>query len=119
MTKDNIIKYEVDAKGEALGRIASKVAAYLLGKNLPSYQPNRIPNVIVEINNVDKVKISQTKLKNTIIYTHSGYPSGLKEKKWIELFNKNPELLFMKVIHNMIPLNKQKKELLKKIKFVK
>ena len=119
MTKDTLIKYEIDAKGEALGRVASQVATYILGKNLPSYQPNKIPNVEVFISNIDKVKTSQTKLKNTIIYTHSGYPGGLKEKKWIDLFNKSPELLFMKVVHNMIPSNRLKKELLKKIKFVK
>ncbi|XOU94871.1 MAG: uL13 family ribosomal protein [Candidatus Kerfeldbacteria bacterium] len=119
MTKDDIIKYEVDAEGEALGRVATKVATYLLGKNLPSYQPNKVANVLVEISNIDKVKTSQKKLKDTIIYTHSGYPGGLKEKKWMVLFNKNPELLFMKVVNNMVPSNRLKKEILKNIKFVK
>jgi large subunit ribosomal protein L13 len=113
----NLKTYEIDATGKAMGRLASEVAIIITGKKQSNYLPNTIPLVKVIISNIDKVKISDKKLKDNIFYQHSGYPGGLKEKQWSDIFNKNPQLLFMKIINNMIPSNKLKKHLLKKIIF--
>ncbi|MDP2683871.1 MAG: 50S ribosomal protein L13 [bacterium] len=109
--------YEIDAKGRSIGRIASEVATLLLGKNKPDYTPNQMAKIIVNISNLKKVKISPKKLEQTVFYRHSGYPGGLKTLHWNDVWKKNPQDLFMKVVSNMIPNNRHKSELLKKIKF--
>ena len=116
-SNEKLKTYEVDATGKAMGRLASEVAIIITGKKQVNYLPNTIPLVKVIISNIDKVRISEKKLKDNVFYHHSGYPGGLKEKQWSEIFNKNPQLLFMKIVNNMIPSNKLKKHLLKKIIF--
>lgn len=116
-SNENLKTYEIDAAGKAIGRLASEVAIIVTGKKQSNYTPNMIPSVKVIISNIDKIKISEKKLKNNIFYQHSGYPGGLKKKQWSEIFNKNPQLLFMKIINNMVPNNKLRKHLLKKIIF--
>ncbi len=116
-SNEKLKTYEVDATGKAMGRLASEVAIIITGKKQVNYLPNTIPLVKVIISNIDKVRISEKKLKDNVFYHHSGYPGGLKEKQWSEIFNKNPQLLFMKIVNNMITSNKLKKNLLKKIIF--
>lgn len=114
---ENLKTYEIDATGKAIGRLASEVAIIITGKKQSNYLPNTIPLVKVIISNIDRLRISEKKLKDNVFYHHSGYPGGLKKKQWSDIFNKNPQLLFMKIINNMIPSNKLKKHLLKKITF--
>lgn len=114
---DNFIEYKIDAADKAIGRLASEVAIIITGKKQSNYLPNTIPLVKVIICNISKVKISEKKLKNNIFYQHSGYPGGLKNIQWSYIYNKNPQLLFMKIIDNMIPPNKLKRHILKNIIF--
>ena len=107
----------IDAKGRSIGRVASEVATLLTGKNEPDYQPNEIAKVEVILKNIDKIKISQKKLENSHQTWHTGYPGGLRQRTWMEIFKKNPQDLFMKVVYNMLPKNKHRSELVKKIKF--
>lgn len=116
-TNNKIENYEIDAKGKAIGRIATEVVKILVGKNKPNYTPNMISNAVVTIKNINKISISQKKIESTLIYWHSQYPGGLKTKSWLDVFKKSPEKLFIKVISNMLPDNRHKKELLKRIKF--
>ena len=109
--------YKVDAKGKVLGRIATEVASIIMGKNKPNFEKNISSSNVVIISNIDKVKISEKKLDKNIIYRFTGYPGGIKRKKWREIYEKNPQELFIKIVKNMISDNKLKKLALKRIKF--
>ena len=109
--------YTVDANNRSLGRMASEVAILIRGKNSPDYSPQNLPQVEVVISNIDKVKISEKKLDTTFYYKYSGYPGGMKRKSIREIYEKSPKTLFLKVIDNMIPANKLKKHILKRIRF--
>jgi len=118
MTKKKISSkiriYKIDATNKAVGRLASEVAIIIRGKKMVSYTPHVIPMVQVNISNINKIKINDKKFKN-MHYKHSGYPGGLKKIRWQKYYEKGPEKLFMKVLSNMIPSNRQKKHLLKRI----
>lgn len=107
----------IDATDQPIGRLASKVSTQLRGKLLPDYLPNKNPKIQVLIENFNKVMISKKKMESNIFYRHSGYPGGLKEITWKKLYLKDPKLLFFKVLSNMIPQNKLKKQFLKQVKF--
>lgn len=110
-------RHEIDATGMPYGRLASTVTTLIRGKNSPSFEPNKIPNVEVLVKNLNKARISDKKLDLTSYYRTSGYPGGMKEHTWRKLFDKDPRKLFMKVLDNMLPSNRLKKQLLKKVKF--
>ncbi len=109
--------YPIDAADQQIGRLASRVASIVLGKSEPDYTPNNIARVNVVISNIRKVKISDKKLDENKYYRTSGYPGGLKEKTWREVYDKGPEYLFMKILRNMLPSNKLRVGMLKRVKF--
>ncbi len=108
----------IDAAGKAPGRLASEVVHLLRGKDDPSWQPHIISNVRIDISNIDKMNISEKKLEQEFIYTFSGYPSGQKKVTWKMMMNRGPEFLFRTVLKNMLPDNKHRAVLMKKVNFV-
>ncbi|MBU0597501.1 50S ribosomal protein L13 [Patescibacteria group bacterium] len=110
-------QFKVDAANRSIGRVASEVANLVIGKKEPDYAPNILPNIYVTVLNIEKVKISEKKLNSKIYYHHSGYPGGLKETLWRDIFKKSPKNLFLLVIKNMLPNNKLRREILKHINF--
>ena len=109
--------YTIDASNRVVGRLASEVATIIRGKTSAEYSPHVLPQVNVTILNIDKIKISEKKLDSTFYYHYSGYPGGMKSRSVRDFFEKSPKSLFLKVIDNMIPANKLKKSILKRIKF--
>ena len=110
-------KIEINAENKAVGRLATEVSNILQNKNNPNYEPNKIQSPIITILNISKLKISDKKLDENRFTHHSGYPGGLKRISWREVFSKSPEDLFLRIVKNMIPSNRHKKELMKLIKF--
>ncbi len=82
------MQYKIDAKGKKLGRIASDVAALLMGKNDPNFQRNQVANVKIEIENVSEMDIDTKKLDNKEYQRYSGYPGGRKVRKMKEVIEK-------------------------------
>ena len=109
----------IDAKNKILGRLAARVAWLLQGKNLPTYAPNRVPDIKIKILNISKIKLTGKKYENKIYRWHTGYLGHLKERKFKDLFNKNPERVFLKVVRGMLPKNKLLKERIKKLEITK
>lgn len=97
---------EVDATGQRLGRIASKVAKLLRGKYKPSFTPHVDCGDNVIIVNADKVELTGNKWTDRIYLRYSGYPGGQKEYTPQDLFKKGPDKLFRKVVKGMLPKNK-------------
>ena len=106
----------IDANGEVLGRLASKVAVILRGKNKPIFTPHVDTGDFVVIVNAEKVKLTGTKLKDKFYYRHSGYLGGLKSISAGKLLQKKPEELIRKAVRGMLPKNSLGRSQLKKLK---
>ena len=98
---------QIDAAGRPLGRVASEAASHILGKTSPDFAKNKVADVIVEVSNVEKLKISEAKRMQKIYQRYSGYPSGQKEMTLSELIEKKgyAEVL-RRAVDGMIPRNR-------------
>ena len=105
----------VDAEGQTFGRLASKVAAILMGKNKPEYTPNVDTGDYVIVVNCAKLTFTGKKLDQKVYYHHSGYPGGLKETKYRHLMERKPEFAFKEAVRRMLPKNKLGDKMLTKL----
>jgi large subunit ribosomal protein L13 len=96
----------VDAEGQNLGRLATKIAQLLLGKNKPNYTPGVVTGANVVVINAEKVDVYPTRLESKIYYRHSNYPGGLKEITLKDQLAKFPERVIERAVWGMIPKNK-------------
>lgn len=108
--------YKLDATDKILGRFATDVAVHLIGKHKPSFQSHIDAGDIVEVVNIDKIKVTGKKMKQKQYYHHSHYPGGLKTKVMEKVFAKNPEKILEMAVSRMLPKNKHRKERLKRLK---
>lgn len=97
--------YVIDAEGEILGRLATRVANILRGKNKPEYTPNVDTGDFVIVINADKVLVSGKKETDKIYYHHTGFPGGLKSASVKELREKDARLLIEKAVKGMLQHN--------------
>jgi large subunit ribosomal protein L13 len=109
--------HTIDANGKVLGRLASQIAILLMGKHKPNYDPSKDMGDVVIVKNIDKIKITGKKLEKEIYYRHSGYLGGLKEIPIKRIFEKNPSILLKKAVYGMLPKNKLRKKMIKRLKF--
>lgn len=105
----------VDAAGQALGRVASKVAKLLRGKYKPNFTPHVDCGDNVIIVNAEKVKLSGNKWNDRVYLRYSGYPGGQKEFSPKQLMDKGADRLFKKVVKGMLPKNKLGEAILKNL----
>jgi len=96
----------VDATDVVLGRLASKVAKILRGKNKPSFTPHVDCGDNVVVINAEKVRLTGNKLNDKIYLSYSGYPGGQKKQTPAELLSKYPERLVEKAVKGMLPKNR-------------
>lgn len=108
--------YLVDAEGKILGRLASKIAQVLSGKNKPIYTPHLDTGDFVVVINAKKVKVTGNKEKKKIYYHYSGYPGGMKEIVYEKLLEKKPALIIQKAVKGMLPKSKLGRKMFKKLK---
>jgi large subunit ribosomal protein L13 len=106
----------VDAKGRTLGRLASRVARVLRGKNKPTFTPHVDAGDFVVIINADKITLTGKKWKEKLYIHHSGYPGGLKSFSAERIREKKPERLITLAVQGMLPKTKLGKKMLKKLK---
>ncbi len=119
--KDEISRkwYVVDAKDAVLGRLATKVATYLRGKNKPVFTPHVDTGDFVIVINAEKVRLTGNKLTDKVYYHHSGYIGGIKAETALELMKKAPERIIESAVWGMMPKNKLGKAMIKKLKVYK
>ncbi len=108
--------YLVDAKGETLGRLASKVAPILKGKHKPTYTPYLDCGDFVIIINAEKVRVTGRKLDQVFYHHHSGYPGGLRSVSLREQLDRYPERVLQAAVRGMLPKNKLGRRMIKKLK---
>ncbi len=95
----------VDAEGQTVGRLASKVAKVIRGKHKPNFTPHADCGDNVIIVNAEKVSFSGTKLVNKTYIRYTGYPGGQRMTTAEEMLRKQPERLIEKAIKGMLPKN--------------
>lgn len=108
--------YVVDADGMVLGRLASRVAAILRGKNKPSFTPHVDTGDHVIIINCSKVILTGKKLEQKMYRHHTGYVGGLKEKSARDIMDSKPEYAVAQAIKGMLPKNALGRKMFKKLK---
>jgi len=109
-------KHVIDAKNKILGRLAVEIANLLRGKGKVDFVPYLDKGDEVVVFNTDKVRVTGKKLKNKIYYRHSGYPGGLKETRLEEAMEKDSREVIRKAVYGMLPKNKLRNKLIKKLK---
>ena len=97
--------YLIDAEGEILGRLATRIANILRGKNKPEYTPNVDTGDFVIVINAEKVLVSGNKETDKIYYHHTGYPGGLKAASVKEVREKDATKLIEKAVKGMLQHN--------------
>ena len=106
----------VDAEGQILGRLASRVARLLTGKDKPIYTPFLDTGDHVIIVNAQKVRLTGKKATDKLYHRHTGYPGGLREISAGDLLAKNPEKLVKEAVNGMLPKSKLGRALRKKLR---
>lgn len=107
--------YKIDASGKILGRLAAEIAVLLRGKNKPDFQRHLDGGAAVEVANAGKLKFSGKKMKQKIYYKHSGYLGGLKAEALEVKFKKNPAEVLRRAVLGMLPKNKTRAKIIKRL----
>ncbi|MGB9882923.1 MAG: 50S ribosomal protein L13 [Microgenomates group bacterium] len=105
----------IDVSNQILGRIASKIAYFLQGKNKVNYVPYLDSGDYVVVINAQKIKVTGRKAKDKIYTHYSGYPGGLKEINFEQLLEKKPEEIIRRAVSGMLPKNKFRDQRLKRL----
>lgn len=111
------MQIELDASNQTLGRLSSKVAAILRGKNLASYNPSELPKNEVILRNIDKMRFTGLKFNQKLYHHYSGYHSGIKSTKLSDLWKTRPEHVIRQMVYRMLPKNRLRDKVIKNLKF--
>jgi large subunit ribosomal protein L13 len=108
--------YLVDAKGKAVGRLASRIAEVLRGKRNPVFSPHLDSGDFVVVVNAKQVKFSGNKWKDKIYYRHTEYPGGIRSTSAEQLLASRPEDILRKAVTGMLPKNPLGRHMARKLK---
>lgn len=108
--------YVVDAEGQTLGRLASRVAQIIRGKHRPDFSPHMDMGDHVIIVNADKISVSGDKRDQKTYTRYSGYQSGLKSTTLATMLEKKPEAVLTHAVRGMLPKNRLGRKLIKKLR---
>ncbi|RJR32175.1 50S ribosomal protein L13 [Candidatus Parcubacteria bacterium] len=115
--KINRQKHEIDVSGQVLGRVSTKIAKILMGKNKASYSRNNDYGDYVIVINAGKIIITGNKMTQKKYKSYSGYPGGLKTESLRDVFEKNPREVIKRTVKKMLPKNKLLNERIKRLQF--
>lgn len=107
--------YVIDAEGEVVGRLATRIATVLRGKHRTDYTPHVDTGDYVIVLNADKVRFTGTKVEYKEYIRYSGYPGGQKRVVAAEQFEKKPLKVLESAVRGMLPKNKLGKSMIKKL----
>lgn len=107
--------YVVDGTNQTVGRMCSKIAAILRGKNKAYYTPHVDCGDFIIVINCEKVVLTGNKMKDKVYDTFSGYPGGRKEEAAKDLQRRRPEVLVERAVKGMLPKNRLGRAMYKKL----
>ncbi|HEY9122046.1 MAG TPA: 50S ribosomal protein L13 [Brevefilum sp.] len=105
----------IDAEGQNLGRLSTKIAQLLIGKHKPNYTPGVMTGANVVVINAEKVAVYPTRLDSKVYYHHSNYPGGLKSIDLRTQLERHPERVIEHAVKGMIPKNKLGRRIFKNL----
>jgi large subunit ribosomal protein L13 len=108
--------FVIDASGQALGRLASRVARILMGKENPKYTPFLDTGDHVIVVNAEKVKLTGMKGEAKVYQHYTGYPGGLRTEDYRKRFARKPELVIEDAVQRMLPKSKLGRQMKSKLK---
>ena len=108
--------YLVDAQGQTLGRLATRIARVLIGKNKPQFTPGVDLGDFVVVVNAEKITVSGKRLDQKIYYHNSGYPGGMKAVTLRDQLARRPVRVIRSAVWGMLPLNRYGRRLLRKLR---
>jgi large subunit ribosomal protein L13 len=106
----------VDAAGQTLGRLSTRIADALRGKNKPEYTPHIDTGDFVVVVNAEKISVTGNKRADKKYYRHSGYPGGIKERTLEEMLARRPEEVIRHAVKGMLPRNRLARRQITKLK---
>lgn len=109
----------INARGEVLGRIASKIAGFLMGKNKTTYSAHMDSGDFVVVTNSEKVVLTGKKREQKVYRGHSGYPGGFKEVTFEKMSKEHPERIIQHAVSGMLPDNRLKQDRMARLKVFK
>ncbi|RKU24793.1 50S ribosomal protein L13 [Candidatus Poribacteria bacterium] len=112
-TDKDIRWFVVDAEGQTLGRLASRIAHVLRGKNDPRFTPHADLGFRVAVVNAEKVHVTGKKREQKVYFRHSGYPGGDRYRTFDEQMNLKPEIIIKDAVRGMLPKNHLGRQLMK------
>ena len=115
--KEDVVRdwWVIDAEGENLGRLATKVATVLRGKHKPTYTPHIDGGDYVIVINAGKVNLTGNKLDDKIYYNHSGYTGGLRERTARTMRDDYPVEMVERAVKGMLPKGRLGRQMYKKL----
>jgi large subunit ribosomal protein L13 len=108
--------FVVDAQGQTLGRLASRLAMVLRGKHKPTYTPHVDTGDFIVVVNADKVRLTGRKIDQKMYWWHSGYPGGIRGRSAREMLRTKPEEVLRAAVKGMLPKNILGSHMLGKLK---
>ena len=108
--------YVVDAEGQTLGRLATRVASILAGKHTPRYTPFLDMGDHVVVVNAGKVRLTGLKSEKKVYHRYTGYPGGLRSEDFRKRFERKPEAVVQAAILGMLPKTKLGRAMARKLK---
>jgi large subunit ribosomal protein L13 len=108
--------FVIDAEGQVLGRLATRIARMLMGKDKPSYTPHLDCGDHIVVINAELVKLTGNKIDQKVYRHHSGWPGGLKEESVKSLLARRPEEVIREAVLGMLPKNKLRARRAKKLR---
>jgi large subunit ribosomal protein L13 len=108
--------YIIDAQDKVVGRMATKIADTLRGKNKPIFTPHMDCGDYVVVINAEKIKFTGAKMDQKMYYHHSGFKGGLKSVPAKKMLEEKPTKIMEEAVRNMLPNNKLRKHFMSKLK---
>lgn len=106
----------IDAADAPLGRVATQISKYLIGKYKPTYTPHMDGGDYVVVINAEKAVVTGNKETGKVYYRHSGFPGGIKDATLAEVREKHPERIIAAAVKGMVPKNKLAAERMKRLR---
>jgi len=108
--------YHVDAEGKVLGRLATRVATVLMGKDRPDFTRHVDTGAFVVVTNAEKIRLTGKKISQKVYQRYSGYPGGLKEISVATMLEKHPDRVIKEAVRRMLPKSKLGMAMIRKLK---
>ena len=106
----------VDAEGQVLGRLATRIATVLMGKHRPTYTPHVDGGDYVIVTNAEKIVLTGRKAEQKMKLRYSGYPGGLKAESYASLLKRRPRVVVEEAVRRMLPKTILGRQMFKKLK---